>query len=48
VWSLLNQDVPVEQNNLYVTFENSSVAEMSDGTTLQSVTRSVAVALVND
>ncbi len=48
VWSLLNEDVPVEQNNLYVTFENSSVEEMSDGTTLQAVTRSVAVALVND
>lgn len=48
VWGLLNQDLPVEQNNLYVTFENSAQSEMDDGTTLQSVTRSVAVALVGD
>ena len=48
VWGLLNEDVPVEQNNLYVAFENSSVSEMADGTSLQSVTRAVAVAVVND
>ena len=48
VWSLMTEDLVVEQNNLYVAFQSSKVDELDDGTSIQSTARAMAVALVND
>ncbi len=47
-WGLLDPDLEVEQNSLYVGFQRSDRVTAEDGSSVQTVTRAVAVALVQD
>jgi len=47
-WGLLDPELDVEQNSLYVGFQRSDTFIADDGSAVQTVTRAVAVALVQD
>lgn len=48
VWSLLEEDLPVEYINLYVAFQNSEIQEMEDGQKIEAITRGMHVLVVQD
>lgn len=48
VWSLLGDDVDGTDNNLYVAFQKTEVADTEGGQRIELVTRSIAVAVIKD
>ena len=48
MWSLLDENLNIETNNLYVAFQRSSQEVTSDGLKVDVVTRAIAVAVVQE
>jgi hypothetical protein len=48
VWDLMNEDLEVEHNNIYVAFTMSKEETSEDGLRVEAVTRAMAVAVVQD
>ena len=48
VWGLMDENLQVEQNQLYVAFQKSATASTSDGLAVETVTRAMAVAIVQE
>ena len=47
-WDLMDEDLSVEQNNIYVAFTMSNEDESEDGIKVEVVTRAMAVAIAQD
>ncbi|MEC7946523.1 MAG: hypothetical protein VX265_03080 [Myxococcota bacterium] len=48
VWALMDENIQVEQNQLYVAFQRTDSATTADGLVVETVTRAMAVAIVQD
>ena len=48
VWGLMDENLQVEQNQLYVAFQRTDSAATSDGLIVETVTRAMAVAIVQE
>ncbi len=48
MWSLLDANLNIETNNLYIAFENTSEETTSDGLKVDVMTRSISVAIVQE
>lgn len=48
VWSQLDENISVDQNQLYIGFEKSELVETADGYKVETSIRSMAVAIVRD
>ena len=48
LWSLMDPDLNIETNNLYVAFQNSDQQVLDNGLKVETLTRAMAVAVVQD
>lgn len=48
VWGLMDENLQVEQNQLYVAFQRTDSATTADGLLVETVTRAMAVAIVQE
>ena len=48
IWNLMNENAPNITNNLYLGFENRQLQQVAPGNVIETLTRAISVALVNE
>ena len=48
MWALMDENLNVEYNNLYVTFEKRDLTQMNSGHWIETVSRAISIAVIED